>query len=214
MRSIWVILLFLVMARSKEQDGMNHKWREKRQINSIPLVYPYGATYKLLVGFSLPVPMKEKISLAFAVNFQFQYVQFQNISELSRYYFYNTVSRQQRDYSIRKKRNERLIFYKAFENLLTSKGMSGRECVLQAICEAAQVPVEEEGLFGEIVHILLTPDYGHTPFEDLDPDWKEAIAQYKDAATAGRQMFHCPSIYNGCPEGERVMEMVTKLREE
>ncbi|KAJ2949439.1 hypothetical protein O0L34_g15357 [Tuta absoluta] len=213
MRSIWIIVLYLVMARSKERDGINHKWREKRQINSIPLVYPYGATYKLLVGFSLPVPMKE-ISLAFGVNFQFQYVQFQNISELSRYYFYNTVSRQQREATLKEKRNERLTFYKAFEDLVTSKGMNGRDCVLQAICEAAQVPVEEEGLFGEIVHTLLTPDYGHTPFEDSDLEWKEAISQYKDAATAGRQMFHCPSIYNGCPEGQRVMELVTKLTEE
>lgn len=34
--------------------------------------------------------------------------------------------------------------------------MNGVDCVLRAICEAAQYPVEEEGFVGEILHILLT----------------------------------------------------------
>lgn len=39
---------------------------------------------------------------------------------------------------------------------LQRKGMNGQDCVLRAICEAAQYPVQEEALVGEILHILLT----------------------------------------------------------
>lgn len=59
--------------------------------------------------------------------------------------------------------------------------------------------------------VFFSPDYGHSPFEDEDEDWKETMAVYVDAATAGRQMFSCSSIYNGCPEGQGLMELVTKL---
>ncbi|KAI8434504.1 hypothetical protein MSG28_012510, partial [Choristoneura fumiferana] len=107
---------------------------------------------------------------------QYQYVQFQNISQLSQYYFIKQVSREQRDAELAARRDERLV-----------NGMNGRECMLRAICEAAQFPVEEE-------------DYGQSPFEDMDPDLKEAMAPYKDAAVAGRQMFSCPYVYSGCPE--------------
>ncbi|CAG9791032.1 unnamed protein product [Diatraea saccharalis] len=94
------------------------------------------------------------------------------------------------------------------------KGFNGFECVLRAICEVAQNTVEEEGLVGEIIHILLKPDYGRSPFDEKDPDWEENMAPYTDAATAGRQMFNCAYVYNGCPEGQGIMELISILRDE
>ncbi|XP_041980628.1 uncharacterized protein LOC121734214 [Aricia agestis] len=187
-------------------------YRAKRQINSIPLVYPYGATYKLIIGMSVPVPNDDKIPLLFALNFQYQYSQFQNITELSQYYFIKEVSREEREIDLENRGNERLVFYKSVADLLDMKGMNGQECVLRAICEAAQFPVAEEALVGEVLHILLTPDYGRTSF-DKDPDWESSMSEYLDAAVAGRQMFDCAAIYSGC-EDQGLLQMVTTLRDE
>ncbi|KAI8434503.1 hypothetical protein MSG28_012510 [Choristoneura fumiferana] len=89
---------------------------------------------------------REKLNLNFLCNFQYQYVQFQNISQLSQYYFIKQVSREQRDAELAARRDERLV-----------NGMNGRECMLRAICEAAQFPVEEEGFVGELMHTRLWP---------------------------------------------------------
>jgi hypothetical protein len=58
------------------------------------------------------------------------------------------------------------------------------------------------------------PDYGYSPFEQKDPEWEEKMAQYTDAATAGRQMFDCAYVYRGCPQGQGVMEVISILRDE
>ncbi|KAM3965445.1 uncharacterized protein ACR2FA_000279 [Aphomia sociella] len=195
-------------------SSLEDELRTKRQINSLPLVFPYGSTYKFIVGWSQPVPTPDYISLSFSGNFQYQYLQFQNISELSRYYAINDISREQRAANLAVRRDERLTFYRSLADLLNTKGFNGQECVLRAICEAAQYPVEDEGLVGEIVHILLTPDYGRSPFDPEDQEWEDTMSDYKDAAIAGRQMFSCPAIYNGCPEGQGVMELITILRDE
>ncbi|XP_028031449.1 uncharacterized protein LOC114243978 [Bombyx mandarina] len=195
-------------------DVIEDELRTKRQINSLPLVYPYGGTYKLLIGFSSPIKTQDNVALLFAANFQYQYVQFANISELSQYYVYKEVTREQRDADIAARRDERYVFYKSFADLLTAKGFNGFDCVLRAICEAAQYPVEDEGFVGEILHILLTPDYGKTPFDEPDPDWEDMMSPYIDAATAGRQMFNCASIYSSCPEGQGVLELISALRDE
>ncbi|CAH2087608.1 unnamed protein product [Euphydryas editha] len=213
-----MVFFFILLSEGvylkSEEKNEEPNIREKRQINSLPLVYPYGATYKLLVGLAAPVPNKDHISLIFAANFQYQYLQFMNISELSRYYFIKEVSREERDADILARSDERLTFYKSVANMLQMKGMNGQDCVLRAICEAAQYPVQEEALVGEVLHILLTPDYGHSPFENKDEEWEEEMAVYKDAATAGRQMFNCGYIYNGCPQGQGVLDLITTLRDE
>ncbi|XP_075979525.1 uncharacterized protein LOC142978824 [Anticarsia gemmatalis] len=215
MSCYWILMsLICVVVGSTADDEEEHKLRTKRQINALPLVYPYGATYKLIVGMSAPIKSEDYISLAFAANFQFQYLQFQNNTEISQHYFIKTVSREQREADILSRRDERLTFYKTAAEMMRMKGMDGDECVLRAICEAAQYPVEEEGLVGELIHILLTPDYGRSPFDEKDQEFEDMMSPYNDAATAGRQMFNCPSIYPGCPEGQGVMEMISILREE
>ncbi|RVE47600.1 hypothetical protein evm_007697 [Chilo suppressalis] len=197
------------------QNQYEEEIRSKRQINPpLILVYPYGSTYKLLIGFTTPVPNKDHINFAFAANFQYQYIQFQNISNLSQYYAIKTVSREQREADLLARRDERPIFYKSVTDMLNSKGFNGLECVQRAICEAAQYTIEEEGLIGEILHILLTPDYGRSPFEEKDPYWDDMMAPYKDAATVGRQMFSCAYVYSGCPEGQGIMELISILRDE
>ncbi|CAG4935730.1 unnamed protein product [Colias eurytheme] len=55
-------------------------------------------------------------------------------------------------------RMNRWDFYKIFEHMIERYGFSGRPCLLRTICEAAEVPFTyENGLLGEIGHILFTP---------------------------------------------------------
>ncbi|XP_063368157.1 uncharacterized protein LOC134656526 [Cydia amplana] len=212
------ILLFCLhwtLANASSEENLKElDFRAKRQINALPLVYPYGATYKLITGFTAPIKNDDKVPLIFLFNFQYQYVQFTNITQLSQYYVINTVAREQRDADVAGRKDERIVFYRSVAEMMDSKGLNGRECVLRAICEAAQFPVEEEGFVGELLHVLLTPDYGKSPFEELDEDLKEAMAPYVDAAVAGRQMFSCSYIYGGCPEGQGILEFISQLRDE
>ncbi|XP_049871748.1 uncharacterized protein LOC126370754 [Pectinophora gossypiella] len=165
------------------------------------------------MGIGVPVKTVDDISLGFAINLQYQYAEITNISDLSQYYFIKEVSREQRDLDLECRRDERLVFYRAVTNLLETYGMNGQDCIKRAICEAAQYPVEEEGLVGEIIQILLTPDYGRSPFEK-DPDWEKSMGFFHDAAVAGRQMFNCPSVYSGCPEGQGFFELISMLKDE
>ncbi|CAK1542051.1 unnamed protein product [Leptosia nina] len=208
-----LIMQIRVMRANIPYEDICESQRVTRQVNSLPLVYPYGATYKLILGMSAPVKSKDYVSLAFVMNFQYQYIQFQNISQLSRYYIIKEVSREEREADILARKDERLIFYRAVAVLLEMKGMNGEDCVYRAICETAQFPVGDDGLFGEIFHVLLTPDYGRNRFDE-DPDWREEMSPYLDAATAGRQMFDCSYVYHKCPEGEGVLELISALRDE
>ncbi|XP_038222138.1 uncharacterized protein LOC119839770 [Zerene cesonia] len=55
-------------------------------------------------------------------------------------------------------RMNRWDFYKVLEHMIERYGYSGRPCLLRTICEAAEVPFTyENGLLGEIGHILFTP---------------------------------------------------------
>ncbi|XP_072938304.1 uncharacterized protein [Epargyreus clarus] len=55
-------------------------------------------------------------------------------------------------------RMNRWDFYKIIEHMMERYGYSGRPCLLRTICEAAEVPfTHENGLLGEIGHILFTP---------------------------------------------------------
>ncbi|CAK1542052.1 unnamed protein product [Leptosia nina] len=209
---LFLTLIFVNNVKANVYEEDSKELRVKRQANSLPLIYPYGGTYKLVMGFSCPVPNKDMVPMSFVVSFQYQFVQFQNISELSKYYIIKEVSREERDANLVGRRDERQAFYTSVVDLMESKGYNGEDCVLRSLCEAAQHPLDEDGLVGELLHILLTPDYGRTEFVE-DPEWKETMATYLDATTAGRQMFNCGFIYNKCPEGEGILELISTLED-
>lgn len=49
----------------------------------------------------------------------------------------------------------RWAIYQVLENVLRSKNIDGKQCVLRAICEASRLPFSHEsGLLGELFHIL------------------------------------------------------------
>lgn len=46
--------------------------------------------------------------------------------------------------------------YEIVENTLDNNGRNGRECLLRSICEAAETPLQHNGLIGELWDIFLT----------------------------------------------------------
>ena len=52
--------------------------------------------------------------------------------------------------------NFRSNFLRISISTLLRMNLDGRACVLRAICEAAETTINDSGLAGEVLHILLT----------------------------------------------------------
>ncbi|EFN73777.1 hypothetical protein EAG_06419 [Camponotus floridanus] len=49
-----------------------------------------------------------------------------------------------------------MTIYRLLEEGLETKRINGRECMKKSICEAAMMSLQDEGLVGELLHLLLT----------------------------------------------------------
>ncbi|XP_045109446.1 uncharacterized protein LOC123503602 [Portunus trituberculatus] len=91
-------------------------------------------------------------------------------------------------------RREKAYLYNYFESAFGKAGMSGRGCVLRAICEVAEAPFDQ-GLFGELVNAMLTPSLAGKPTKE------EAWLQYTDyleAEVHGEVVGSCEEKYLNC----------------
>ncbi|CAG9565937.1 unnamed protein product [Danaus chrysippus] len=91
-------------------------------------------------------------------------------------------------------RMNRWDFYKIMEHMMERYGYSGRPCLLRTICEAAEVPFTyENGLLGEIGHILFTPS---TTKDSLS---HHTDNEYHAAERLGRDIGrNCESLFPEC----------------
>ncbi|XP_033231739.1 uncharacterized protein LOC117182744 [Belonocnema kinseyi] len=171
--------------------------RSKRQtLYSPPIVYPNGGTFKLIVGVAVPIAMPGR-TFVYGQNFQFQYALPQNLSFFPD--FFSKSSRRRRDIAIPM---ERTIAYQFFEAEYERRGISGRDCMKRSICESAEIPLKDEGLVGELLEVLLTPNYGGGSFADHD---------YMEAVEAGRRGDDCLLIYPGCPSGYGILDYISQV---
>ncbi|XP_023936355.2 uncharacterized protein LOC112044668 [Bicyclus anynana] len=91
-------------------------------------------------------------------------------------------------------RMNRWDFYKIIEHMIERYGYSGRPCLLRTICEAAEIPFTyQNGLLGEIGHILFTPS-----------TTKDSLSHHSDnefhaAERLGREVgADCESMFPDC----------------
>ncbi|XP_018352143.1 PREDICTED: uncharacterized protein LOC108754388 [Trachymyrmex septentrionalis] len=92
----------------------------------------------------------------------------------------------------RRKRNiERATIYQILESKFESSGYSGRECLLRAICETSEFPLQHNGLIGDIMHVIFTPST--SKHEGLSRDVIEA-------ELVGRNR-NCSKYQPQCPLG-------------
>ncbi|XP_028031864.1 uncharacterized protein LOC114244300 [Bombyx mandarina] len=102
-------------------------------------------------------------------------------------------------------RMNRWDFYKILEHMVERYGYTGRPCLLRTICEAAEVPfTHENGLLGEIGHILFTPS---TTRDSLS---HHTDNEYHAAERLGREAGgNCENIFPEC-EGS-VLDTFTRI---
>ncbi|XP_014470390.1 PREDICTED: uncharacterized protein LOC106742188 [Dinoponera quadriceps] len=191
-----LMLIFLVLYC--RGDG-SHASRVKRQgLLPPPIVYPFGGTFKLVVGFAVPVELSGRI-LVYGQNFQFQYALPPNATLFTEFFENASSSRRRRD-SI--SQDERMTVYGLLEEEFERKGMDGRECMKKTICEAALAPLEDEGLVGELLHLFLTPQ--EAPNSSLDPEYLEALE-------FGRSNGNCSRIYRSCLPGQGILDQISSV---
>lgn len=91
----------------------------------------------------------------------------------------------------------RRLVYNALETTWERRGRNGYECILRAICEVAESPFGHNGLFGEVVDTIFTPN---SDFEDTD---------FHSARLAGLRGADCGNTYMKCPAGEGFLDSIS-----
>ncbi|KAF2361221.1 Protein of unknown function DM4/12 [Trinorchestia longiramus] len=86
--------------------------------------------------------------------------------------------------------SDRLGIYSLLEESIERLGVSGRACLLRAVCEVAETPLREDGLLGEVLNIVLSASAGlHSP----------EMEEYTKAEYRGLHYGNCWSAYPDCP---------------
>ncbi|XP_043504612.1 uncharacterized protein LOC122525750 [Polistes fuscatus] len=191
--------LFFLLASLFElsRSRIDRNLREKRNLlYSPPLLYPFGGTIKLVVGFAVPIELAGRI-LVYGQNFQFQYALPQNATFFSNLSQNRVFSRRRRDLD----RYGRVLLFNTLEQYFQRNGLNGRECIKKSICEAVADPLINEGLIGELLHLLLTPEHAE------DPSFPE---DFLLAAKVAQKYEDCSRIFSSCPAGQGFLDRITR----
>ncbi|XP_051156459.1 uncharacterized protein LOC127278687 [Leptopilina boulardi] len=128
-----------------------------RQIRSIG--FPEGSGMGIFFAVAIPIDIPDKsISVSFYFEANYALPGDKNSSYYDEYY---------------QKRNiDRSLAYNIVKRKFESVGFPGKACLLRTICEVAEKPINENGLIGDILHILFTPSSSRD--ENLPNEIKEA----------------------------------------
>ncbi|KAK9717656.1 DM4/DM12 family [Popillia japonica] len=89
--------------------------------------------------------------------------------------------------------------YAAIENKLEAHGYPGKPCLLRTICEASEYSMEHNGVFADILHIVLTPSSSKS----------EGLVEYEEAEKYGSTNLHCKKYVKTCSLS--VLDLVSAL---
>ncbi|XP_025269471.1 uncharacterized protein LOC112639504 [Camponotus floridanus] len=187
------LFIFLVLYCWKDESFAS---RQRRQmLYPPPIVYPYGGTFKLVVGYAVPVELSGR-NVVYGQNFQFQYVLPQNATFFTEF-FENSSRRRRKSVNW----DERMTIYRLLEEGLETKRINGRECMKKSICEAAMMSLQDEGLVGELLHLLLTPQQENNSLD----------SEYLEALKFGQRNYDCSLIYPLCLSGQGILDQISKV---
>ncbi|XP_014207335.1 uncharacterized protein LOC106638593 [Copidosoma floridanum] len=204
---LWLLLASIALLLDSPATGTLSESRaqleSKRDLPSPPLVYPFGGTFKLVLGVSMPISMPGRI-FVYSQGFQFQFPLPQNATFFSDYFAQKKPQRRRRRSDETSLLAERSVFYRLLEEEVRRQGGPGRDCLKRSMCEYAESPFQDESLVGEILHVLLTPDYGANSGVD---------GEYAEAAGVGRSGGDCSATYASCPAGFGLLDHITRVFE-
>ncbi|XP_068206820.1 uncharacterized protein [Palaemon carinicauda] len=86
---------------------------------------------------------------------------------------------------------DREVMYFTIETTLESIGMNGKACLLRAICEMFQAPLDRYGILGEALEIFFSPS--------LSPYAEFRLDDYLEAELVGRSSGVCVDYEENCP---------------
>ncbi|XP_053643524.1 uncharacterized protein [Cherax quadricarinatus] len=91
--------------------------------------------------------------------------------------------------------NERSTLYSLLGDFLSKAGLDGEECILRAVCDVGEAPLDEYGLLGEIITLIFAPGFeGNNLHKD-----------FMQAEEYGRSYGNCWSAFPNCPMSMREM---------
>ncbi|XP_073811841.1 uncharacterized protein, partial [Musca autumnalis] len=185
-------------------------WREHRR-QKRHLIYPKQGVFKLNFGYGYPIDLGDHRpwrTLAVANNLQFNYgipttaLHWWNSWHVralqNKFDGVNYLGPVMEPLNNFEKDEPQLFLYTWMENLMTRQNENGRECLLKAICENAQIDVHQ-GLYAEILYRFLRP---HRNLE----------SHYVNAWQMGLDGVDCQSSY---PKAvDCLLDRFTHVREE
>ncbi|XP_069941083.1 uncharacterized protein [Cherax quadricarinatus] len=177
----------LNQTRDGYQSGFLYLTHEKR------LKMPLGSL--LILTPTLSLPMDRDFDVGFGASMTASYPFRINFDELGMTSESNTWG------FLRKRREaptrghlaggDREVLYKVVENSLGTVGLDGKACLLRAICEMLESPLNNHGFFGEVIQLFLSPSRSTENTEHLH--------EYTEAEHWGRAEKHCLRYHQGCP---------------
>ncbi|GAB0088584.1 hypothetical protein DMENIID0001_030410 [Sergentomyia squamirostris] len=157
------------------------------------LVYPRGSVITFIVAIAVPLDLPNR-SVFNSFNFAANYGVPTNVTHYTRVpaRFPFTEARSKRNIITRR------WFYRMASNYLTRLGLNGTGCLLRAICEVSESPLDDgNGLHGDLLQIILTPS------SSIDENLPKA---FQEAEIKGR-MQNCDDYINNCPKS--VLDMIS-----
>ncbi|XP_061391768.1 uncharacterized protein LOC133327222 [Musca vetustissima] len=203
---LWLCLFWLipwnifVAAGIKTSTNLTDVRREHRSRRG--LIFTNGGTIKLSIGPAMPVTLADPISfrsLVCSYNLQGGHYTIPTEPLYPWDKWEDTFARSLKDIKNKFERygeyedGSREFVYTLLETYISRNNADGRQCMLRAICENAQVH-RHEGVFAEILNIVLTPGHEH-----LDKSYHMALQ-------AGRYGVDCLQMYNLCPKGSSILD--------
>lgn len=141
------VFLMLQTCSANYTESLSQQ-REKRYVS----FSPNGGTAKIILGSLWPVHFHHKLtrSINMAMNFQANYnIPSTIIWPVPTSIFKNRLNNDYVD-------NSRIQLYQLLERMFDSYGTNGHECVLRTICEVAETPLYDSGVFGELMDVIFT----------------------------------------------------------
>ncbi|XP_066993356.2 uncharacterized protein [Anabrus simplex] len=174
-----LLILFMIL----DSAPVDTAFRPRRH-----LYFPEGSYVQLITGFGLPIHSTPRQDVTFGMVLRYLYDLPTNASEMY------PMSSEERHVT---EGAARWHFYDILEEVITRSGLDGRACLLRAICEAAETPLGQDSILGEMLHVILTPsrtDEAREVFTDR---------QYHTAERLGTSLLAeggaCGALYRECP---------------
>ncbi|XP_065073970.1 uncharacterized protein LOC135698027 [Ochlerotatus camptorhynchus] len=200
-RLIILLKIFILFAIAKCNTACNDTQptssceahsREKRYLSFVI----NGGVAKFVVGGVFPVFFHHKLkrSLNAAVNLQANYaIPPKIIWPVPEHIFRERLNQDFTD-------NSRPQLYRLLERMIDSWGRNGRTCLLRTICEMADTPLSHNGMFGEILDVIFSPNDS----DDIDNE-------YVMARKYGTHGVSCSEVFRECPYGHGLLDAITTL---